>query len=283
MYDKLIVECLHFPDKMIKGEIITDDDRNDAKNTILRLVGKDSNHIDNLNRPIFRHLINAIALSYKRQYCIDAIGYFIKRIEEDIDPNYFPAYNFVFMGATATNGVLSSSPMEIASQLLFRKHQKELIEIEQRKCYSFLVLVKEIYAVSQLIKSNLSYGGSLPHIIYLYNIIEKFNELFSMLFKTTVFDIYDILEPHKYARHSIAHAHFIIEYPNISVPENEVVSITPKLMIWERDQQRREYFVKGDFEEIHKMSIDDIRKDMLCLCVFICQFLLFFQFLKQIL
>ena len=282
MYDKLIVECLHFPDKMIKDETITDDDRNEAKNTILRSVGKDSNHIDNLNRPMFRHLINAIALSYKRQYCVDAIGYIIKRIEEDIDPNYFPAYNLVFMGATATNGVLSSSPMEIASQLLFRKHQKELVEMEQRKCHSFLVLVKEIYAVSQLIKSDLYHGGSL-NIIYLFNIIDKFNELFSMLFKTTVFDIYDILEPHKYARHSIAHGHFIIEYPKISVPENEVVSITPKLMIWERDQQRREYFVKGDFEEIHKMTIDDIRKDILCLCVFICQFLLFFQFLKQIL
>ncbi len=281
MYDKLIVECLHFPDKMIKGENITDNDKTKAKNTILRLVGKDNDHIDNLNRPIFRHLINAIAISHKRQYCIDAIGYIIKRIEEDIDPNYFAAYNLVFMGVTATNGVLSS-PMEIASQLLFRKHQKELIEMEQRKCYSFLVLVKEIYAVSQIIKSDLIYGGNL-HIIYLYNIIDKFNELFRMLFKTTVFDIYDILEPHKYARNSIAHAHFIIEYPKISVPENEVVSITPKLIIWERDRQRREYFVKGEFEEIHKMTLDDIRKDLLCLSVFICQFLLFFQFLKQIL
>ncbi len=283
MYNKLIEECLHFPDKRIKEETITDDDRNEAKNTILRLVGKGSNHIDNLNRPIFRHLINAIAISYKRQYCVDAIRYVIKRIEEDIDPSYFPAYNFVFMGATATNGVIpTSSSMEIASQLLFRKHQKELIELEQRKCYSFLVLVKEIYAVSQLIKSVLYHGGSF-NIIYLYNIIDKFNDLFSMLFQTTVFDIYNILEPHKYARHSIAHAHFIIEYPKISVPENKVVNITPKLMMWELDKQRKEHFVKGDFEEIHKMTIDDIRKDMLCLCVFICQFLLLFQLLKQIL
>ena len=30
MYDELIVECLLFPDKMIKGETITDEDRNDV-------------------------------------------------------------------------------------------------------------------------------------------------------------------------------------------------------------------------------------------------------------
>jgi len=50
MYNKLIEDCLHFPDKRIKEETITDDDRNKAKNIILRLVGKGSNHIDNLNR-----------------------------------------------------------------------------------------------------------------------------------------------------------------------------------------------------------------------------------------
>ena len=190
MYDELVVKCLHFPDKMIKGETITDDDRNKAKNTILRLVGKDSNHIDNLNRPTFRHLINAIVLSYKRQYCVDAIGYTIKRIEEDIDPNYFPAYNLVFIGATATNDVLSSSPMEIASQLLFRKHQKELVEMEQRKCHSFLVLVKEIYAVSQLIKSVISTSSctycsiknNSSSCLFIYLFLQKISHLNIMFF-----------------------------------------------------------------------------------------------------
>jgi len=281
LFDDLSNKCLHFPDKIIENENITEVEKKRAKLIILRLVGKKEEYIENLDNFWLQHLINATVIAYRRRHCVDAIEYLIDKMEKDINPNYFPAYNFIFMGATATNGVFTSSQMEVISQLIFRRHRDDLTEMEERKCYSFLVLIREIFAVSQLIKTDLYLNGSL-YITNLYNIIDKFNDLFRTLFKTPIFDIYEVLEPHKNARNSIAHAHFVVNYPE-NIPKNDPVQLIPKLVKWDWDHSRREYFVEGYFEDFYDISVEDIRKDLICLNVFICQYLLFFQYLKQIL
>lgn len=285
MYDKLLARSLHIPDKIIQqNEKITETEVKNSKIIILKLLGKNDDHIENLNNPWLKHLINATVFAYRRPLCIKAIEYIIKRMEKKINPQYFSAYNFVFMCATSNFGLFNASQMDIISQLIFKKHEDVLSEIEKRKCVSFLVLIREIYAVSQIINTDLNINHS-PNILNLYNLIDKFNDLFRDLFKTKIFDIYRSLKPHYYARNSIAHAHYIINYPkNIeTIPENEIVEVKPKMVIWNYDQKRSEYYVRGYFEDYYKISLEDIRRDLVCLSVFICQYLLFFQFLKQIL
>ncbi len=181
-------------------------------------------------------------------------------------------------------GLSNELQMDIIAQLIFKKHEDVLSDMEKRKCLSFLVLIREIYAVSQIINTDLNIHQT-PHIINLYNIIDKFNDLFRELFSTKIFDIYRSLKPHNYARNSIAHAHYVINYPkNIkTIPENKIVKVTPKMVIWNYDQKRNEYYVKGYFGDFYNISLEDIRRDLVCLSVFICQYLLFFQYLKQIL
>ena len=281
----MLVRSLHIPDNIIQqNEKITETEVKNAKIIILKLLGKNDDHINNLNNPWLKHLINATVYAYRRPRCIKAIKYIIKRMEKKINPQYFPAYNFVFMSATSNFGLLNESQMDIIAQLIVKKHEDALSDMEKRKCLSFIVLIREIYTISQIIKTNLNFQQS-PNIINLYNIIDKFNYLFRELFGTKIFDIYKSLKPHKYARNSIAHAHFVINYPkNIkTIPENKIVEVTPKMVIWNYDQKRSEYYVRGYFEDYYNISLEDIRRDLICLSVFICQYLLFFQYLKQIL
>ena len=188
------------------------------------------------------------------------------------------------MKATSDFGLFNESKLDIIAQLIVKKREDVLSDMEKRKCLSFSVLIREIYAVSQIIKTDLN-SQKLPHIINVYNIIDKFNDLFRELFGTKIFDIYRSLKPHKYARNSIAHAHYVINYPkNIeTIPENKIVKVTPKIVIWNYDQKRKEYYVRGYFGDFYNISLEDIRIDLVFLSVFICQFLLFFQYLKQIL
>ena len=285
MFDKLVDKCLHIPDKIVQqNEEITEMEKNKVKTIILRLLGKNDEHINNLDNPWLRHLIKATVFAYRRPQCIKTIEYLIKKMEKKINPQYFPAYNFVFMKATSNFGLFKDSQMDVISQLIFKKHENVLTDMEKQKCVSFLVLIREIYAISQIIQTDLNFRG-LPHIINLYNIIDKFNDLFRVLFGTKIFDIYRTLKPHKYARNSIAHAHFVINYPKNAeiIPKNEIVEITPKMVIWNYDRIRKEYFVVGYFEDYYDISLEDIRRDLVCLSVFICQYLLFFQYLNQIL
>lgn len=285
MYDKLLVRSLHIPDNIIQqNEKITETEVKNAKIIILKLLGKNDDHINNLNNPWLKHLINVTVYAYRRPRCIKAIEYIIKRMEKKINPQYFSAYNFVFMKATSDFGLFNESQMDVIAQLIIKKHEDALSDVEKQKCVSFLVLIREIYALSQIIKTDLNFQQS-SHIMNLYNIIDKFNDLFRGLFGTKIFDIYRSLKPHKYARNSIAHAHYVINYPkNIeTIPENKIVEVTPKMVIWNYDQKRKEYYVRGYFGDFYNISLEDIRRDLVCLSVFICQFLLFFQSLKQIL
>ncbi len=132
-------------------------------------------------------------------------------MEKKINPQYFSAYNFVFIFATTNLSLLNESQMDVIAQLIVKKREDALSDMEKRKCLSFLVLIRELYAVSLIIRTALN-SQQLPHIINVYNIIDKFNDLFRELFGTKIFDIYRSLKPHRYARNSIAHAHFVINY-----------------------------------------------------------------------
>ena len=285
MFNNLNQNCLHLSQIYIqKNKEVTINEIQEAKIVISKLLNKSEQHLKNLDKEFLSHLLNATVFGFRRDNCKKAIKYLTGVLMEKILPSYIPAYNFVFMGATATNGLLSDNPMDIISQLIYKKHKIDLVMKEEQKCLSILVLIKEIYAVSQIIQTDLDFKGPF-YLINLYNIIDKFNELFQALFDTRIFDIYSVLEPHKFARHSIAHAHFIIEFPKDSgnLTKEDIVKITPRLVKWKKDNEMHKYIVEGYFDEFYKISLEDIRNDLIILSVFICQFLLFFQYLMQIL
>ena len=83
MFDELLVRSLHIPDNIIQqNEKITETEVKNAKIIILKLLGKNDDHINNLNNPWLKHLINATVYNYRRPWCIKAIEYIIKRMEK---------------------------------------------------------------------------------------------------------------------------------------------------------------------------------------------------------
>lgn len=203
---------------------------------------------------------------------------------KNIHPNYFPAYNLVFMGVTTFNGLVSESPKDVISQLIFQKHEDKLTDRENQICLSTLVLIKEIFALMQLIQSSFNFRDNI-YLTNLFNVLDKFNELFRTLFNTRIFDIYRALKPHRLARNSIAHSHFIIDLPEDSekIKEDEIVEIVPQMVIWKYDKESKRHLVLEYFNNIYNVSVNEIRIDLIILSVFICQFLLLFQYLMQIL
>jgi hypothetical protein len=178
------------------------------------------------------------------------------------------------MGATIFDGVIgSSNPLDIISQLLYKKRIDIIDETEKIECTNFAVCVREIFAVSQLLKSDLHFGGP-RYITHLYNLLDKFNYIFKRMFDFRVFDVYRKLTPHRYARHAIAHSHYVFD----KIDEKNIGRF--KLVYWER-QNNGMFIAKGDLEEILGITIEEIRRDMLYLCVIICQLLVYFQILFQ--
>jgi len=147
MYNNLKQNCLHLPQKYIQNnKEATENEIQKAKVVITKLLNKSEKYIKNLDEDQFNHLLNATVFGYRRENCKKAIKYLTGVLLEKILPNYIPAYNFVFMGVTATNGLRLENPIDIISQLIYRKHKIDLIGNEEQKCLSILVLIKEIYA-----------------------------------------------------------------------------------------------------------------------------------------
>ena len=284
-FENLSNDCLHFPDNVVqRNEVIGSKELENAKIAIIQLLNKSTDNLKILDRPEFRHLLNAIVYAYRRDSCRETIQYFAKKIIKKIHPNYFPAYNLVFMGVTTFNGLVSELPKDVISQLIFQKHEDKLTDKEIQICLSTLVLIKEIFALMQLIQSSFNFKDII-YLTNLFNVLDKFNELFRTLFNTRIFDLYQALKPHRLARNSIAHSHFIIDLPEDSerIKEDEIVEIVPQMVIWKYDKESKNYLVLDYFNSIYNVSVNEIRNDLIVLSVFIYQFLLLFQYLMQIL
>lgn len=284
-FENLSNDCLHFPDNVIqRNEVISSEELEKAKITIIQLLNKSTQKLKILDRPEFKHLLNAIVYAYRRDSCRKTIQYFTKKMLKNIHPNYFPAYNLVFMGVTTFNRLVSYSQKDVISQLIFQKHEDGLTEKENQICLSTLVLIRETFALTQLIQSSFNFRNDI-YLTNLFNVLDKFNELFRTLFNTRIFDLYRALKPHRLARNSIAHSHFIIDYPEDSekIKEGEIVKIVPQMVIWKYDKEIKKYLVVDYFNNIYNESVNEIRIDLIILSVFICQFLLLFQYLMQIL
>lgn len=284
-FENLSNDCLHFLDNVVQqNEVIGSEELESAKFTLTQLLDKSTENLKILDRPEFKHLLNAIVYAYRRDSCRKTIQYFAKKMVKKIHPNYFPAYNLVFMGVTTFNGLVSKSPIDVISQLIFQKHEDGLTDKENQICLSTLALIREIFALTQLIQSSFNFKNDI-YITNLFNVLDKFNELFRNLFNTHIFDLYRALKPHRLARNSIAHSHYIIDFPEDSekIKEGEIVKIVPQMVIWKRDKGLKKYLVVDYFNNIYNVSVNEIRIDLIILSVFICQFLLLFQYLVQIL
>jgi hypothetical protein len=271
--DELSKQSLCFPEKYFDNKNITIEEENSAKQFILEILDKSQSN-NTFEASYLDQLIKTIVLANRIPRCRAALEYILTKFKKLLIPRYFPAYNFVFMGATVFDGVFGSeNPLDIVSQLLYKKNIDNLDEINKIECTNFAINVREIFAVSYLIKSDLHFKGPL-HIINLYNLLDKFNYLFKRLFGFRVFDVYRKLTPHRYARHAVAHSHYVFDKIN----EHNTGKL--KILHWER-QKDGNFIAKGYLEEILGITIEEIRRDILYLSVIICQLLVHFQILFQ--
>jgi len=272
-FNDLSKQCLCFPEKYFENKNITIEEENNAQQFILEILDKpQSKNI--FKASYLEQIIKTIVLANRTPRCKVALKYILTKFKKLLIPRYFPAYNLVFMGATVFDGVLgSTNPLNIVSQLLFKKNIDNIDETNKIECTNFAICVREIFAVSQLIKSDLHFKGPL-YITNLYNLLDKFNYIFKRLFGFRVFDVYRKLTPHRYARHAVAHSHYVFD----KIDENNIGKF--KIVHWEK-QNNGNLVAKGYLEEILGITIEEIRQDMLYLSVIICQLLLHFQILFQ--
>jgi hypothetical protein len=271
--DDLSKQCLCFPENFFNDKNITIVEENSAKQFILKILDK-SQRTNMLEVSFLDQLIKTIVLANRIPSCSVALSYILTKFKESLIPRYFSAYNFVFMGATVFDGVFGAeNPLNIVSQLLFNTNIDNLDDENKIECTNFAIYVRESFAVSQLIKSDLHFQGPL-YITNLYNLLDKFNYIFKKLFGFRVFDVYRKLTPHRYARHAIAHSHYVSD----KIDEHNIGRL--KIVHWER-QSNGKIIAKGYLEEILGITVEEIRRDMLYLSVIICQLLTHFQFLFQ--
>ena len=268
-FEELSTQCLSFPKQFFVNKNITSDEVIQAKELIIKVLNNKLKP-SKLDKPFCTQLIDVVALATRIPRCKKALEYILSKFNKFLVPKYFPAYNFVFMGSIHFGYIIGSdNPLKIASQILFKIDYSETNEEQKIKCVNFAIIVQEIFAVSQLIRSDLYYGGPL-YISHIYNLLDKFNYIFRLMFKFNVFDVYKRLSPHRYARNSIAHSHFILDKEKPG---------KLKTVVWKR--VNGQLIANGFLDEILGVNIEQIRLEMLYLCVIICQILLLYQLFFQ--
>lgn len=268
-FEELSTQCLSFPKQYFINKNITSDEIIQAKELIIKVLN-DKLKPSKLDKPYCSQLINVVALANRIPRIKRALEYILSKFNKYLVPKYFSAYNLVFLGAVHFGYIIGSdSPLKIASEILFKTEFDKTNEEQKIKCVNFAITVKEIFAVSQLIRSELYYGGPL-YITHIYNLLDKFNYIFRSMFKFNVFDVYKRLSPHRYARNSIAHSHFVIDKER----DNKL-----KTVIWKKENGQLN--ANGFLEDTLGVNIEQIRLEMLYLCVIICQILLLYQLFFQ--
>ncbi|KKL18978.1 hypothetical protein LCGC14_2470070, partial [marine sediment metagenome] len=261
-FEDLSKQCLCFPETYYDNKNLTIEEENNAEQFILEILNKrDSKNF--IKKPYCNHLIKTIALANRKPRCRIALEYILTKFKKYLIPSYISAYNLVFMGATVFDGVLGAkNRMDIVSQVLYRKNFDKLDEENRIECHNFAICIREIFAISQLIKSDLHFGGRL-YITNLYNLLDKFNYIFKRLFGFRVFDVFRKLTPHRYARHAVAHSHYVFN----KIDEKGIGKL--KIVHWEK-QKDGKFVVKGYLEDILGITTEETRQDMLYLSVIIC-------------
>lgn len=268
-FEELSTQCLSFPKQFFVKKNITSDEVIQAKELIIKILN-DKLKPSKLDKPFCTQLIEVVALASRIPRCKKALEYILNKFNKYLVPKYFPAYNLVFMGAIHFGFIIGSdNPLKIASQILFKIDYSETNEEQKIMCVNFAIMIQEIFAVSQLIRSDLYNEGPL-YLTHIYNLLDKFNYIFRLMFKFNVFDVYKRLSPHRYARHSIAHSHFILDREKPG---------KLKTVVWKK--VNGQLIANGFLDEILGVSIEQIKLEMLYLCVIICQILLLYQLFFQ--
>ena len=216
----------------------------------------------NINDIQYGQLIQLAALSTRYPRIKEGMEYLETEFRTFIHPNWRPAYNLLFFSMSSNE---ISADVNTVSQVLFNGQNYNDIESERQKvCYKIRLMMREIFCLTQLIRTRV-YANMNLVIQDLFNMIDKFNYIFTKLFGFNVaeFGVGGVLDPYRRLRNSIAHSHFVIDEGN----QNRV-----KLVDWDQ---------RSNTGRIIEYDLKKITNEMLYFVGLICQIIALFQLMWQ--
>lgn len=281
----MVKMCLHFPESFFKEISFSEQELISAKEFFLRVFNKNLNTEISHKHIHFGQLMKAIPLANRFPRCKASLSFLYEGFKANIHPNWGPKYNLIFMGTSIQNGVLGviytqsiyaiiyripfENPWDVISQIKFHRTYSELNINEKRKCENIRILVKEIFALTKKITLFLRERSDLLNFQDLFSLLDRYNYLFSELFRFRVIDIEygGILEPFRKYRNSLAHHHLIFGGTGPLIPVE-----------WKYRRNR-------PFRVIGTLSINthEIYLEISLICVIVSQIMGLYQFADQIL
>ncbi|MBN1971025.1 MAG: hypothetical protein JW870_16780 [Candidatus Delongbacteria bacterium] len=208
---------------------------------------------ENKDNPLHQQLVRLVAIANRSLRLKRFISRLCKLFEKKIAVQYQYSHNVILEGMYGTNGVLDADPLNFLSELIFNKDFTSLNGKYKKQIRQIDYTIKEIYFLNHKIGDFL-FDYEKVQIIDMFNLIEKYNTVFNVIFGFNLTEISkgQFLEEYKNLRNTIAHSHIILE-------KNQV-----NMLLWDKKSQE---FSKSI------LNFEDLAKEMLNICAILSQIL----------
>ncbi len=208
-----IEQGIIFPKTLFDEKNLTEEEIIKAQNSFRLIFNFDKNTPLDIENKNYGQLIKLLALASRYKRLTEALEYLIMGFQNSLQKKYKAGYNLIFTAISNVSIIDINDPRvtkyeDTVAQLKFGgKRFNDLSDKEKTICTTLIMSLREIYCLTQIIKSNLQ----SPSIQNMFNLIEKIRDVFRDLFGFQIvkFDKGDVLEPYKLLRHGIAHSHFV--------------------------------------------------------------------------